>query len=297
MQSRKIIITVSGVILFLLAGTFTMLFRPSEQTPQPAAAPAPAVEAPAPAVVHDTPHETEKPSVPEVWYIYVTGAVKKPGVYKLPEGSRIFEAVNAAGGFTTKADEASLNLADFLSPNLHLHIAEKGQVQREESPQTVRVPGYSQQSSISGIAGSTGLVDINRANSQELQKINGVGPAIAQRIIDYRQKHGSFSRPEDLLNVKGIGASRLEQIRSQITLSGGGTTASRTGSDSTSLIDVNHANLQELQRISGVGKTTAQRIIDYRQKHGSFTKPEDLLNVKGIGAAKLSQIRTQIVIR
>ena len=273
MQSRKLVITVSGVILFLLAGTFTMLFRPSPQS-TPADNPAPVPEATAPAA---TPSEPEKPSAPEIWFVYVTGAVKKPGVYKLLEGSRIYEAINAAGGFTPKADQASLNLADFLSPNLHIDIPEKGQA----SP-NAPVPGTSPQSG--------GLVDINRADVHELQRISGVGPAIAQRIIDYRKKHGSFTSPEDLLNVKGIGSSRLEQLRGQLTFT-------RSSSGGSSLVDINRANLQELQRINGVGKATAQRIIDYRQKHGSFSKPEDLLNVKGIGAAKLKQIRTQIVIR
>ena len=139
------------------------------------------------------------------------------------------------------------------------------------------------------------------ANLQELQRINGVGPAIAQRIIDYRQTHGAFASAEDLLKVKGIGRARLEQIRSQITLRGGGSyttgTTSSQNSSSSNLIDINHANSQELQRINGVGKVTAERIIEYRNSHGAFKRPEDLMNVRGIGASKLNQIRNQIVIR
>ena len=148
-----------------------------------------------------------------------------------------------------------------------------------------------------------GLIDINHATAQELERIKGVGPAIAKRIVEYRQSHGSFTRPEDLLNVRGIGAAKLSQIRPQITLTGGGVSsvtrpASRTQTQSQGgLIDINRASAQELERLKGVGPAIAKRIVEYRQAHGSFTRPEDLLNVRGIGAAKLKQIRTQIVIQ
>ena len=305
MQSRKNIITVSGVVLFLAAGALTMLMTPSDspapapqqstnlmaQTPQPAPAPA---------------AEPKKVREPATWYVYVTGEVVNPGVYSLPENSRMFQAVNAAGGFTPNADGVSLNLAEFLADEAHIHVPAKGERKNAQSlpqnaPGVVRVPGSAGVRS----AAKGGLIDINRADLQELQRINGVGPAIAQRIIDYRNQHGAFSRVEDLINVRGIGSARLEQIRSQVTVSGGSsyytspnTTHANTNTPASSgLIDINRANLQELQRIKGIGKTTAQRIIDYRNQHGAFSRVEDLINVRGIGSAKLSQIRTQVVIR
>ncbi len=299
MQSRKNIITVSGIVLFLAAGALTMLMTPSDspapapqqstnliaQTPQPAPAPA---------------AEPRKVREPATWYVYVTGEVVNPGVYSLPENSRMFQAVNAAGGFTPKADGVLLNLAEFLADEAHVHVPAKSerkntQTLPQNAPQIVRVPGVAASSRT-----NSGLVDINHADLQELQRIKGVGPAIAQRIIEYRNAHGSFSRVEDLLNVRGIGNAKLTQIRSQVTISGGSsyTSPSTTQPNTNSgLIDINRANLQELQRIKGVGPATAQRILEYRNQHGSFSRVEDLLNVRGIGAAKLNQIRTQVVIR
>ena len=306
MQSRKLIITISGVILFLLAGSITMFMTPSDS---PAPTPAPKQTA---QTVQQTPvpapqpqAEPDKESEPVIWYVYVTGEVANPGIVTLSEGARVFQAVDAAGGFTKKADRAAVNLAAILADQTQIHVPAKSEQRGTQSlpnspPQVVRVPG------VSGIRSpSSGLIDINRADLQELQRINGVGPAIAQRIIEYRNQHGAFSRVEDLINVRGIGQAKMNQIRSQVTLSGGNsyytspnTTQTNANTHTNSgLIDINHASLQELQRIKGVGATTAQRIIDYRNQHGSFSRVEDLLNVRGIGASKLNQIRTQITIR
>ena len=307
MHSRKIIISVSGVTLFLLAGVAAMfLTRPEApyDTPEPAQPSQETLqltESPA------SPQEIAPQYTPATWYVYVTGAVKSPGVYKLSPDSRVFQAIDAAGGFTQKADPSSLNLAEVLADEAHVHVHVKGaDLSRPPlskggaSHESVRIPGVPSRSQ-----GNTGLIDVNRADLQELQRINGVGPAIAQRIIDYRQTHGAFTRIEDLRNVKGIGQSRLEQIRPQVAIRGGssystGITLSRktqTSSTSSNLIDINHATSQELQRINGIGKVTAERIIEYRNSHGAFRRPEDLMNVRGIGASKLNQIRNQIVIR
>ncbi|MBQ7220406.1 MAG: helix-hairpin-helix domain-containing protein [Synergistaceae bacterium] len=298
MYSRKIIVSVAGVILFLLAGVAAMFFTPSES---PRTSREPANSAPKTPKTPEAPQAMQpasQPSSPAAWFVYVTGAVKTPGVYKLSRDSRVFQAIEAAGGFTARADKASLNLAEVLADEAHVHVAVKGAAPQPPSPENVRIPGYSPQT-----RNNSGLVDVNRADLQELQRINGVGPAIAQRIIDYRQTHGAFTKIEDLLKVKGIGQARLNQMRPQITISGGSSYTSGTSSrqsqpnTSSSLIDINHADSQELQRINGVGQATAQRIIEYRNSHGSFTRPEDLLNIKGIGASKLKQIRTQIVIK
>ena len=306
MHSRKIIISVSGVTLFLLAGVAAMfLTRPEApyDTPEPAQ---PSQESPQLTESPAPPQEIVPQYTPATWYVYVTGAVKSPGVYKLSPDSRVFQAIDAAGGFTQKADPSSLNLAEVLADEAHVHVHVKGAKNQQQAAnsETVRVPGYSQ-SSRSSLRTNTSLIDINRADLQELQRINGVGPAIAQRILDYRQTHGAFTRIDDLRNVKGIGQARLEQIRPQVAIRGGssystGITSSRktqTSSTSSNLIDINHATSQELQRINGIGKVTAERIIEYRNSHGAFRRPEDLMNVRGIGASKLNQIRNQIVIR
>lgn len=312
MQSRRIIISVAGVALFLLAGITAMFVLPSgspntpaKNQPKSSAKSAPEISESSSAN-QEIPQESPKPAEHKEWYVYVTGEVKNQGLYAVSPDSRVFQAIDAAGGFTRKADKASLNLAAHLVDEAHIHVHAKGSPNSGTSPQhvtpeTVRVPGYAQSSTRT----NTGLINVNSANFHELQRINGVGPAIAQRIIDYRNSHGAFARIEDLRNVKGIGQARLEQIRPQITLQGGsiynaGTAYSKksqVSSVNTNLIDINHASQSELQRISGVGPAIAKRIIEYRKSHGSFSRVEDLLNVRGIGAAKLNQIRSQVVIR
>ena len=312
MQSRRIIISVAGVALFLLAGITAMFVLPSGSPNQPAknqpqtSKNQPAQNSESSSEHQQIPQESPKPAERKEWYVYVTGEVQNQGLYAVSPDSRVFQAIDAAGGFTRKADRASLNLAAHLVDEAHIHVPAKGSpisgtAPQHATPETVRVPGYAQSSTRT----NTGLINVNSANFHELQRINGVGPAIAQRIIDYRNSHGAFARIEDLRNVKGIGQARLEQIRPQITLQGGtaynaGTTytqKSQVSSGNSSLIDINHASQSELQRISGVGPATAKRIIEYRNSHGAFSRVEDLLNVRGIGAAKLNQIRSQVVIR
>ena len=202
MQSRKIIISVAGVMLFLLAGAFTMFFMPSERPQEkPAVKSQPQQEV--------KPQTQEKLSAPEMMFVYVTGAVKTQGVYKFPKGARIYQAIEAAGGFTKTADSAALNLADFLEDKMHIHVNTLG----TRSEQGVRVPGMQKSRPASG-----GLININTASAQELQTLKGIGPALSKRIVDYRQKNGAFSSPEDLVNVKGIGPATLSKFRSQITV-------------------------------------------------------------------------------
>ena len=327
MQSRRIIVSVVGVLLFLLAGGVAMFVVPSDSPNTPAKNQPKSSAKPAPEFSESsstnqqtlTPKselsaitESQKPPEPKVWYVYVTGEVQNQGLYAVSPDSRVFQAINAAGGFTRKADNTSLNLAAVLVDQTHIHVPAKAAKNSVHAPQpkieTLRIPGYSQQTALTAQQDSrtnTGLIDINRADLQELQRISGVGPAIAQRIIDYRNTPGSFTSIEDLQKVKGIGDKKMQQIRPQVTIQGGtsyttGKTysqKSQASSGNTNLIDINHASQTELQRISGVGPATAKRIIEYRNSHGAFSRVEDLLNVRGIGAAKLNQIRSQVVIR
>ena len=221
---RKAIITGGGVLLFLLAGLLTMLLTNSTDEPAPSVSRSQKE-------IHEVkaePPVTELKQSEKFLYAYITGEIKKPGVYKLSEDARIFQLVEAAGGFTSRADQESLNLAEFLADGLHIHVAAK----IPQSKQTqARIPGVPVQAvqyvqivqssprvSRQQSASAAEKVDINHADAQELQKLKGVGPAIAKRIIDYRNAHGRFTKPEDLINVRGIGSKTLEKMRDQIII-------------------------------------------------------------------------------
>lgn len=312
---RRAIITAIGVIVFLIAGMFTMIFTDSgnetanhnqhsrnEKASQNSQS------------QKKIPIEESQPQAQNTQsrtaYVYITGEVKKPGVYKLSEDSRIFQLVEMAGGFTSKADRDFLNLAENVADGSHIHVGAKASTQSplipgmpanvhaNIQPQYANTPvtySHSQPQS------SSGRVNVNTANATELESLPGVGPAIAKRIIDYRNQHGNFSSPEDLINVRGIGKSKLAQILPHVTAMNTGTrvtqSQSQSSSSSSGLIDINRASQKELERLPGVGPATAKRIIDYRNQHGRFTKAEDLMNIRGIGAAKLNSMRSQIVVR
>lgn len=306
MQSRKIIISVAGAALFLVAGAFSMMFLPSEEknnVEKSSSKNPPSnmeTESPKPPVLREIAKEEKAPSASELCYVYVTGAVNKQGVYKFPAGSRIYQAIDAAGGFTQHADSAALNLADLITDKMHIHVETLKPQQAASIPeQSVRVPGMSQPRTASTPSPASTLININTASEQELQRLNGVGPAIAKRIVEYRQTHGAFSRVEDIVNVRGIGSKTLEKFRSQITLSGGGGSYVSGSSPSTSggLININTASESELQKLKGIGPAMAKRIIEYRRTHGAFSRVEDLVNVRGIGAKTLEKFRSQITVR
>ena len=142
------------------------------------------------------------------WVLYVTGAVRRPGVYNLPPESRLLRLVEAAGGLTPSADPVAVNLAAVLSDGMHVHVPEKG----EEPPARGAYAG------ISGSPASNRLIDVNRASAEELTALKGIGPALAGNIVDYRLKNGRFRSVDDLLQVNGIGRKKLEGFRDSVAV-------------------------------------------------------------------------------
>ena len=143
--------------------------------------------------------------------VHVAGEVKNPGVYTLPSGARMIDAVNAAGGATARADLEVSNLATPLIDSSQIYVPAKGVVAHPAfaRPQ----PGINGVVSSSNSVSASGLVNINRASVTELDSLPGVGPSTAQAIVEYRVAHGPFASPEDLLNVKGIGPAKFEAMR------------------------------------------------------------------------------------
>lgn len=235
-DSRKVIITGAGVIIFLLAGLLTMFMIPDDNNNNnPEKIPVQFQSQQVNNQANNKPENLETPAnnnIKSDWFIYVTGAVKTPGVYKLSEDSRIFQAIDAAGGFTSKADRASINLAERLMDGMHIHIAQKGAAQKTpaQPQQLIRIPGVQENNIISlqpvqvsqvskrANNANNNLIDINNASVEELQKLNGIGPALAKRIIEYRQSHGKFTKPDDLIQVKGIGPAKLKKMKDQILI-------------------------------------------------------------------------------
>lgn len=141
-------------------------------------------------------------------FVHVTGAVAKPGVYAAEVGSRVFDIVAMAGGFTKKADQASVNLARLVSDGEQLLVFERASEAKSAS--------ISSNTSAGSMAGT--LVSLNRATLSELEELPGVGPTLAQRIIDWRSANGGFKSLEDLLQVGGIGDKLFAGIQGKVAL-------------------------------------------------------------------------------
>jgi competence protein ComEA len=135
----------------------------------------------------------------------VVGQVLQPGVVELPAGSRVVDAVAAAGGATSDADLGAINLARVLVDGEQVVVPLPGQVLAAAGPATASTT----------VPGGPGI-DLNTADVAALDTLPGVGPVLAQRIVDWRDAHGRFSDVEELREVSGIGPSLLERVRDQV---------------------------------------------------------------------------------
>lgn len=149
----------------------------------------------------------------------VDGAVTHPGLYKLPPGSRVQAALAAAGGLSPQADAHRINRAAKLHDGQKLYVLSQGESALPQAASGGQsCEGQSCTSADGADAGSDtegqGLVNINTANATQLTQLPGIGPAIAQKIIDYRTANGPFTSVDDLTKVPGIGAAKLAQIKS-----------------------------------------------------------------------------------
>lgn len=144
-------------------------------------------------------------------YVDISGCVNNPGVYEVQSGTRIFQLIEKAGGITKEADITSVNRAEEVFDGQKIVIYSV-----EDTRQGGLQSGW-QNSNTQG-SNQGGKVNINRATSEELQTISGIGPATAQKIIEYREKEGAFSSIEDIKNVSGIGDKTFENLKEYITV-------------------------------------------------------------------------------
>lgn len=147
-------------------------------------------------------------------YVDVDGAVVRPGVYRLKEGARVSQALDAAGGLTVEADVTGLNRASKITDGQKIYVPTVGEQQAAAA-----VGGAESSAATTPSAGSSsGLVNINTASSAELQTLSGIGPSMAQSIIDDRSKNGPFASVDDLMRVSGIGEKKLAKIKDCICI-------------------------------------------------------------------------------
>lgn len=150
----------------------------------------------------------------EYMKIHITGQVNNPGIIELEIGSRISDAIEKAGGLTGTANLDNVNLAYSLEDGQKLYIPsieENNTVYIEEGIDEAIVETTS-------FSGSSKIININKASETELQEIPGIGPAMAQKIINYRDENGKFKTIEDIKNVSGIGDKKFENIKEYISV-------------------------------------------------------------------------------
>lgn len=174
-----------------------------------------AIPGPTPAA-GEGPAPKPEPAAALIW-VHVCGAVSSPGVYSLPPGSRAWDAVRAAGGLRAGAAADGVNLAAALSDGQQLRIPTKAELETAAAAWTG--------GSAAGAGGAAGLppsraapLDLNLAGEEALQRLPGIGPVLAARIVAYRQAQGRFATVDDLLSVSGIGPRKLDEFRHLVTV-------------------------------------------------------------------------------
>ena len=207
-KEYKIIVICAGLGL-ALGGFF--LLKPTSQTPVKETN----LQAEVASVSKDSTSEKEvkkeeKEESPEqdLITVDVKGAVKSPGIYDLPVGSRVHDAVQKAGGLTEQADSKSLNLAQKVSDEALVYVPSKGEEAASQQAASGTTPSSSKEKKI----------NLNKASLEELKQVKGLGGKRAQDIIDHREANGKFKSVDELKKVSGIGAKTIEKLKDYVTV-------------------------------------------------------------------------------
>lgn len=203
------IIVICAVLGLALGGFF--LLKPTSQTSVKETN----LQAEVAAVSKDSSSEKEikkeeKEESPEqdLITVDVKGAVKSPGIYDLPVGSRVHDAVQKAGGLTEEADSKSLNLAQKISDEALVYVPTKGEEATSQQAASGTSPSTSKEKK----------VNLNKASLEELKQVKGLGGKRAQDIIDHREANGKFKSVDELKKVSGIGAKTIEKLKDYVTV-------------------------------------------------------------------------------
>ena len=152
--------------------------------------------------------EKEESPEQDLITVDVKGAVKSPGIYDLPVGSRVHDAVQKAGGLTDEADSKSLNLAQKVSDEALVYVPTKGEEAASQQAASGTTPSSSKEKKI----------NLNKASLEELKQVKGLGGKRAQDIIDHRETNGKFKSVDELKKVSGIGAKTIEKLKDYVTV-------------------------------------------------------------------------------
>lgn len=207
-KEYKIIVICAG--LGLVLGAFFLL-KPSR--PEPAKetnlqAEVAAISKDSSAEKEVKKEENEESLGQDLITVDVKGAVRSPGIYDLPVGSRVHDAVQKAGGLTEEADSKSLNLAQKISDEALVYVPTKGEEAASQQATSGTTPSSSKEKK----------VNLNKASLEELKQVKGLGGKRAQDIIDHREANGKFKSVDELKKVSGIGAKTIEKLKDYVTV-------------------------------------------------------------------------------
>lgn len=198
---------VVALFLGIAIGALVVIFSGRNRPAPIYITPASPTDTPLPAPVA-TPSPTPSPL-----RVHLSGEVHDPDVYEVPAGAILRDAIDAAGGMTGDAAADLINLALPLADGMHIHVPALDEL--DSAPPLVEraPPAENRSDAPSGV-----LINLNTATLEELDQLPGIGPATAQKIIDYRQANGPFATVDDVENVSGIGPAKLEQIRPLVAI-------------------------------------------------------------------------------
>ena len=252
MQDARIRIVLIGIVMVAMACGGAGLYASRHSAAPPIVIAGPSIAEPSAATLNPVtapvvaPQTTSvapvavPPAPPTLLYVHVAGAVRQPSLYQLPPNSRVMHAIKAAGGPTSKADLDAINLAEKIHDGEKIYVPTKAAAQKvvvaANAPMTVETsaptvapvfvasrakPGKSAAGSGKPgklVSPSQGRVNINTAGAQQLEELPGIGPAMAGRILGYRQQAGGFQKAEDLMNVGGIGQKKFARMAPLVKL-------------------------------------------------------------------------------